>query len=1027
MKKIFTILSIIVVFFSSSVYGEEVEYIEDDMELVYQADQAFKSKKYDEAINLFKKSLKVREDIYGKENDLTLQKYEGLSMAYFNLKNYKNAIFYTEKSLAIKEKKFGIKHLSTAWSYHNLGIFYFKNQQYQKAVNYLKKAIKIRENLLGKKHKSTLWSYENLIKVYNQEVVLCYEKGAYNEALNKAKKSLAIREKMLSKSHPDLAQSYSNISVIYNNMGEYSKALTEAKKALNIRENILSKNHPDLATSYNNISLIYQDMGEYFKALTIAKKALVIREKVLSKNHPSLVSSYSNISTIHQDMGEYSKALNMAEKALDIGKEILPKNHPNLARYYNNISVIYQSIGEYSKALNMAKKALSINKKVPKKHSNLAKDYNNISAIYQAMKKYSEALDMAKKALVIREEVLSKNHPDLAQSYSNISAIYQAMEKYSKALDMAKKALLIRKKVLSKNHPDLAQSYNNISTIYYNIGMFIKAYTYSRKSFNIFLNNRDTNFLILNSKEKEKYLKHDNYFYNFYNLSIDYIRKLQKKKDKEKLEKILIEVTNTLLNYKGSILDSENMIDTLYATTNDKELKEQIEEWKSKKMALAKLFQTVPKENKKAQREKRIKELQKEIIRLNYNFSKKALKFKKEENLSKISIIDIQSNLEENELYFDIFNLKNQYYTFVLDRERVEFRKYDNNESKQINTLIKSFRTDIKTILDIKGKLKEKKLKNLNETSKEKLSKLYDLIITKDIKERLKDKKQIIISADGLLRLLPFEALYDKNSSQYFIEQKEIRYVPSGKELVRLYKYRQYETTDNNQSIIFANPKFDANITSKNRSSNVDLRVSDLGILYMQFGNLIGTKKEAKTVKKILGENSVTEFQELKATEDNFMKTHRPPILHIATHGFFINSPKIFNPMLKSGIALSGANISAKEGRSDGIITALKLSGLNLRGTDLVVLSACNTGVVDVNSTESVSSLSKAFIQAGAKDVVMSLWSVDDWATKNLMSFFYKNIKIEKSYAKALREAKIRMIKEGDPIFHWAGFVVNGL
>jgi CHAT domain-containing protein len=131
--------------------------------------------------------------------------------------------------------------------------------------------------------------------------------------------------------------------------------------------------------------------------------------------------------------------------------------------------------------------------------------------------------------------------------------------------------------------------------------------------------------------------------------------------------------------------------------------------------------------------------------------------------------------------------------------------------------------------------------------------------------------------------------------------------------------------------------------------------------------------------------------------------------------------------MLKSGIALAGANTSVIRGKSDGVVTALKLSGLDLKGTDLVVLSACETGVVDINSTDSVSGLSKAFIQAGAKDIIMSLWSVDDQATKELMSSFYWEMKVKKNYAKALKVAKLKMITEGKHPFYWGAFVLNGL
>jgi CHAT domain-containing protein len=157
------------------------------------------------------------------------------------------------------------------------------------------------------------------------------------------------------------------------------------------------------------------------------------------------------------------------------------------------------------------------------------------------------------------------------------------------------------------------------------------------------------------------------------------------------------------------------------------------------------------------------------------------------------------------------------------------------------------------------------------------------------------------------------------------------------------------------------------------------------------------------------------------------MQLRSPKILHIATHGFFINDDTVPNPMLKSGIALSGANKSVIRGENDGVVTALKLSGLDLKGTELVVLSACQTGVVDSETTENVSGLSKAFIQAGAIDIVMSLWSVDDNATKELMGSFYKEMQGGEGYAEALRKAKLEMIKKGIHPFFWAPFIISGM
>ena len=333
----------------------------------------------------------------------------------------------------------------------------------------------------------------------------------------------------------------------------------------------------------------------------------------------------------------------------------------------------------------------------------------------------------------------------------------------------------------------------------------------------------------------------------------------------------------------------------------------------------------------------------------------------------------------------------------------------------------------------------DEKLKQLTNSSKEKLSSLYTLVISTPLKGLIESKKSLILSPDGALKLLPFEALYDKSTSKYFIEEKNIRYIPSGKELVRLYRYGQTKSTNTSkQAVIFDNPNFDSKdiATSKNKEEvevvAITPNTSKVNIIKslfkMRFAPLPGTKAEAQNIRETLKETTnIQEYKEEEANEANLLKVKQPNILHIATHGFFINDNSIPNPMLKSGIALSGANASAIKGKSDGIVTALKLSGLQLKGTDLVVLSACKTGVVDINSTDSVSGLSKAFIQAGAKDIVMSLWSVNDQATKELMSSFYMQIQIQSNYSKALKEAKLDMINQDMHPFYWAGFILSGL
>lgn len=234
------------------------------------------------------------------------------------------------------------------------------------------------------------------------------------------------------------------------------------------------------------------------------------------------------------------------------------------------------------------------------------------------------------------------------------------------------------------------------------------------------------------------------------------------------------------------------------------------------------------------------------------------------------------------------------------------------------------------------------------------------------------------------------------------------------------------------------------------------------------FTRLPGTGEEVRAIQSILGEEEAEVYTGKEAIEEVLRQKETPSILHLATHGFFlsdlelsgltdrgmdralklvsISSPtfpegppkkvKIVNPLLRSGIALAGANNTLKSidtERSDGIVTAEKILGLRLRGTDMVVLSACETGVGEVKTGEGVFGLRRAFTQAGARSLVMSMWSVPDRETKELMVEFYRNIQSGKmNRCQALRHAALKemsIVKEryghANPLF-WGAFVFLG-
>jgi CHAT domain-containing protein len=336
--------------------------------------------------------------------------------------------------------------------------------------------------------------------------------------------------------------------------------------------------------------------------------------------------------------------------------------------------------------------------------------------------------------------------------------------------------------------------------------------------------------------------------------------------------------------------------------------------------------------------------------------------------------------------------------------------------------------------------------------------KLYEMVFAK-IKPKLDSSKEIFISPDGNLNLIAFEILQNQNG-RFLIEDYTFNYLSAGRDIVGFGKQKG----NSQKSLLIGDPDFDLRVHA------INLQGQDMGKSLPQltsrkrsaemkkfhFRRLPGTLKEVQSIKQILGQNETEIKTGAEAVEQVLFQMKSPKILHIATHGFFLNDknlpalsndrgtfiPKplkgmvnIENPLVRSGLALAGANntLNLKNvEESQGLLTAEKVLGLNLTDTELVVLSACDTGLGEVQTGEGVYGLRRAFVQAGAKSLVMSMWKVPDTETRELMVQFYKNIKSGMNRCQALRQAALherKIIKKRykkDKPSYWGAFLFLG-
>jgi len=300
------------------------------------------------------------------------------------------------------------------------------------------------------------------------------------------------------------------------------------------------------------------------------------------------------------------------------------------------------------------------------------------------------------------------------------------------------------------------------------------------------------------------------------------------------------------------------------------------------------------------------------------------------------------------------------------------------------------------------------------------LGRKLDDILMRPVRARLGNATTLYVAPEGSLNLVPLSALVDEKGT-YLLERYTINYLASGRDLLVLGR----DEKPRGPALIIADPAFDQRAGSPQPTDGAQRRSRDFRST--KYERLPGTATEAQTLKRVLPDAAV--LTGTAATETAAKKVAGPRILHIATHGFFLEDlpGESEDPMLRSGLVFAGVN-ALSSAEDDGVLTALEASNLDLRGTKLVVLSACETGLGEVRNGEGVFGLRRAFVVAGAETLLMSLWQVADEATKDLMTSYYSRLSKGEPRAEALRQAQLAMLKDAKTAhpFFWAAFISSG-
>ena len=851
----------------------------------------------------------------------------------------------------------------------------------------LLQSLEIRKKVLGEKHPDVANSANSLGALYKNL-------GNYSKAELYYLQALEIRKKELGENHPDVAASLNNIGTLYEYLGNYTEAEPYLIKALEILKKTLGENNQSVAALNNNLGNFYSLIGNYPKAEPFLIKSLEILKKTLGENHPDLAASINNLGNLYQNMGNYPKAMSFMLQALEIWKKSLGENHPNLAGSLNNLGNVYSDMGQYTTAEPYYLQAMEINKKaLGENHPDVAVPLSGLGALNCSLGNYQKANYYGVLALEIRKKSLGEMHPEVGISLQMLGISESEMGNYPKAENYYLQVLEIRKKVLGENHPTVQESISNLGTFHFTTGQMEEA---------------EIRFLDWNVK-KQSQVQHyfpflsDNEKKEFYENKLSASQEIFKSFCLNRYngkKAIAADLYNDQLSTKGLLLNNSAKWKHRIKTSGDKKLFNLYNEWETNQNKLNKLYQSTDStelaglDSLQAKTEK----MEKELSLRSENFAKLADK-------KLINWKDVQKALKPGEAAIEMVRVKKfgieKTVTDTSDPKKPVYKVKGLTDTIYYAALIVKPESIIPEMVVLKNgnDMEGKYLKYYQNLIKNKLedNKSYHQF-WQEIGAKLEGSKRVFFSPDGVYHNINLNTLYNPKTKKYLLEEKDIRIVTVTKDIVNPSPAEE----DNKLAELVGFPSYYTNqtaqiaATSERKSPELiyGLSLESTGPL----AELPGTKTEVDKIAGILTEKGweVKNYTGSTALEENIKESYKPRLLHVATHGFFQpDTTKGSNSLLRSGLMLTGAGNTLKgeknETGEDGILTAYEAMNLNLDNTDLVVLSACETGLGEIKNGEGVYGLQRAFKVAGAKSIIMSLWKVNDEATQELMVSFYKH------------------------------------
>ena len=844
--------------------------------------------------------------------------------------------------------------------------------------------------------------------------------GQFEAARALLEQALALTEATRGPADVQTASVLAELGGVYQNLPDDPKSEASFLRAAAIMDSALTPDHPRAAWVRAGLALLYEKMGQRAKADALLRPAIDTLDRSLGTDNQWYVSALMTQAAIRHDGGEYAAEETILRRAMTILEGIGETDSRTYATLLNSMGEMFRQRADFGHAEEWFLRSLEAGSKV------LRDDNYFIGVILQSLgmvarekKDYPTAEAYYARVLSLRERIVGPNHPDVAQVLNNMATVARARGDLGRSLELHLRALSIWEHAAGPFQEATLVSVGNIARTYAAAGDVPNAIAYQRRADAILEKQLALNLAI--GSERQKLL-----FVNAMRERTDRTISLHLREAPDNADAATLAAL-VLLQRKGRVQDA--MADTLAVVrrTSDARNQELVEQLKTTTAELARLALNAANPNLADQRRLAIQSLEIRKEKFEEELAERSAEFRADSRA--VTLEAVQAAIPDGAALLELavfrpFDPRAErnaeaygppHYAAYVVRNQLAPRGFDLGPAVAIDEAVDALRAALRDPRrgDVKARART----------------LHSLVIA-PVGAAFGGLDRLLISPDGALNLVPFDALVDEQD-RYLIERHAISYLTSGRDLLRM----QVQRASRSSAAIFADPIF-GEPASTGAGSPVPVRPTatarrsvttgaERSSVY--FAPLAATAEEALAIKGLFPD--ATLFTGVRAQKAFLQRVQAPRILHIASHGFFLQdgAATADNPLLRSGLALAGANLR-HETVEEGILTALEASALDLWGTHLVTLSACDTGIGEVRNGEGVYGLRRAFVLAGTETLVMSLWPVSDAIARETMVAYYTGLRAGLGRGDALRQSKIAMLKRParQHPFYWASFIQSG-